>query len=129
MEPSSGPLVFGRLSRPHVFEGDFSSFELDEAVLVLFPLSVGLDQRRISQDDLANATLDAVFVERRVEVDEAFVFTGNRQTSTLHHFVTASTAVEAVHVRTPSGGRGIAGGKEGATVMILSSFMRIAHVL
>ena len=77
-------------------------------MLVLFALRVGLDQRRVAKDDLANATLDAVFVQRRVEVDEAFVFPGNRKASTLHHFVTAPTAVEAVHIRIRPGGRGTA---------------------
>ena len=77
-------------------------------MLVLLTIGVSLDQRRIAQDDFAHAALDAVFVQRRVEVDEAFVFPGNRKASTLHHFVTAPTAVEAVHIRIRPGGRGTA---------------------
>ena len=89
---------------------------------MLLPVGVVVDERGIAQHDLANATFDAVFVERRGEVDEALVFSRDRQATTIHDFVTAATAVEASHVRIHSArGRGNAAERQTNAINELSS--------
>ena len=97
--------VLGGLSGSHILERDFSSFEFNESMLMLLPVGVVFDERGITQHDFANATFDAIFVERRVEVDKALVLSRDGQATTIHDFVTAATAMEASHVRIHSARR------------------------
>ena len=70
---------------------------------MLLSRCMSLDERRVVEDDFADAAFHAVFILRRVEVDEALLFPGNRKTPTLHHLVTVPTAVETRQREIPRG--------------------------
>ena len=95
--------ALGGLSGAHFLEGDLSSLEFNELVLMLLSRCMSVDERRVAQDDFADAAFHAVFVERRVKVDEALVFPGNGKTAAVHHLVTVPTAVETSQIQVSSG--------------------------